>query len=468
MSAKIVFLGGGSVNWTPRLVVDLFLEDSLQGSQLNLVDIDAQALDLVTRYLRRANEQLGCRWNLAATKNLDEALDGADVVFVSISTGGFEAMDRDYRIPEKYGVFHTVGDTVGAGGISRSLRNIPVFLDIAAQMEKHCPDAWMLHVTNPLTQLTRAVARETTIKVAGFCHEYAGTMVRLRDFFGLELYDSQSIDCLCRGVNHFTFLSDLAVKGIDDPQARMTVANYLDYWGKRKGVVRTGTTDDDLQPIDAGKTHPTLYLNFYLYERYGLFPLAVCKHVCESLPYFNSSEEILDKFHLGRKGVLPMRQGNKDRATRRIRTALEENQPIMELKQRSNESFCDVMVSLTAGVPRRVIAALPNIGQIDNLPRQAVVETWAMASRSGVHPVASGSVPMAQKAFLEQIIAEQELTVEAAVTGDRKMLEQALFASPSLHDKSGVADLAGELLAANDIFIQTNSPHRSRPAERTS
>ncbi len=38
-------------------------------------------------------------------------------------------MHKDYTIPEKYGIYHTVGDTVGPGGISRTLRNVPVLLD---------------------------------------------------------------------------------------------------------------------------------------------------------------------------------------------------------------------------------------------------------------------------------------------------------------------------------------------------
>jgi alpha-galactosidase/6-phospho-beta-glucosidase family protein len=96
---------------------------------------------------------------------------------------------------------------------------------------------------------------------------------------------------------------------------------------------------------------------------------------------------------------------------------------------------------------------MPNIGQIDNLPRDVVVETWTMASLTGVNPIASGSMPLQLKGFMEQIIVEQELAVEAALEGDRKKFIQALFNSPQLHQKDKAAELADELLAANKEFL---------------
>ena len=93
------------------------------------------------------------------TTDRTNALDGADAVVVTISTGGLKAMAHDLEIPEKYGIFQTVGDTTGPGGLSRSLRNIPVFLDLARAMETRCPEAWMLNCSNPLSALTRTVTR---------------------------------------------------------------------------------------------------------------------------------------------------------------------------------------------------------------------------------------------------------------------------------------------------------------------
>jgi alpha-galactosidase/6-phospho-beta-glucosidase family protein len=451
MSYKIAFIGGGSVLWTPRLCSDMLQEPKLRGSSLHLVDVDAEALKLTQAYLEKIDEALASGWRIA-TSELDDALQDADVVIVSISTGGFEAMHRDYTIPEKYGVFHTVGDTVGPAGISRTLRNVPVFFDIARKMEKLCPKACMVHVTNPLSQLTRAVAKATSIKCVGLCHEYTGIIKMLQNFFKLENRDH--LDSLCVGVNHFTIMPALHVRGVEDPLAQLTLENYLKYEAAQDGSFKTGTTDDEVAKLLASseKTLP-YYFNFYLHERLGIFPVSGSNHFCENLPYFCGSDDVLEKYHLHRKGVLPRRPERKAERAQRLRDILARGDFPDEARERSNEMLCDVVVGLCAGEARRVIAALPNIGQIDDVAREAVVETWATCSLSGIHPVASGTLPLQLKGFMEQVIAEQELTVEAALTGDRKLFEQALFASPELHRKDTAEKLADELLSANRDYL---------------
>ena len=451
MSYKIVFIGGGSVLWTPRLSCDMFLEPLLQGSELHLVDIDKNALHLTSDYLKAANKSIGCGWNII-TSELDDALLDADVVIVSISTGGLEAMQHDYEIPEKYGVNHTVADTVGPGGISRTLRNVPVFLDIAAHMERLCPNTTMVHVTNPLSQLTRAVSKVTSINCVGLCHEYTGVIKMLQNFFNLENRDD--IDSLCIGVNHFTVISGLTVKNNPNPLSQLTVENYLKYEMTQDGSFKTGTTDDEVSKLlsSSEKIYP-YYFQFYLYEQLGFLPVSGSNHFAENMPYFCNDSEIMKKFHLHRKGVLPQRADRKTEKMQRLKDILEKGDVIDEAQIRSNEMLCDVVVGLCTGEARRVIAALPNIGQIDDLERDVVVETWAVASRAGVHPVASGKLPLPLKGFMEQIIVEQELTVEAAITGSRKTVVQAIFASPQLHQKDKAELLADELLAANKDYL---------------
>ena len=244
---KIVIIGGGSVLWTPRLGCDFLFEKSLDGSQLVLHDIDKEAANLCAEYLRRANKQLKTHWTIKVA-GLDAALKNADLVLVSISTGSFEAMHHDYTIPEKYGVYHTVGDTTGPGGISRSLRNIPVFIDIAKKMSRLCPDAFMLHVTNPLTQLTRAVEKSGLIRCVGMCHEYAGAINGLRDFFNVQ---ENEIDSLCLGVNHFTILKDLTVKGVKNPEKLLTIDNYIEYEKNHHAKTLSGTVDDIVEQASA-------------------------------------------------------------------------------------------------------------------------------------------------------------------------------------------------------------------------
>ena len=447
---KIVIIGGGSVLWTPRLGCDFLLEKSLEGSELILTDIDAGAAKLCAAYLNAANRQLKAHWKIR-TAGIDAALKNADLVLVSISTGGFEAMAVDYNVPEKYGIFHSVGDTTGPGGISRTLRNVPVFIGLARKMNKLCPDAWMLHVTNPLTQLTRAVERSGLIRTVGMCHEYTGALGMLQEFFHVPGSD---IDSLCVGVNHFTVLKNLTVKGVPHPEKRLTVENYIDFERNRKKEIISGTVDDIVAHAAEKPGHILPhYLNFALAEQWGFFPLAGACHVSESLPGINSSPESLAKWSVYRKGVLPNRPLAKEERRQKLEKILKEKGPIPEAENRSKEMIADAAAALLTGEPRRIIAACANRGQIDDLPREATVETWAIASRCGIHPIASGKVPPTVKGFMEQIICEEELAVEAALTGNFDTLVQALAASPMVSDKSVAPALAGDLVEGNRQYL---------------
>ncbi len=451
LKMKIVIIGGGSVLWTPRLGCDLLLEPSLNGSEMCLVDIDPQAAALCAAYLKCAVKQHKLRWSITVS-GMDKALKGADLVLVSISTGGFEAMSHDITIPEKYGIYHSVGDTVGPGGISRTLRNVPVFLEIARKMNRFCPDAWLIHVTNPLNQLTRAVEKSGLIQTVGMCHEYTGIMNMLQKFFKLD--KRSDIDSLCIGVNHFTVLKNLKVKGVRDPEAQLTLDNYFAYEQEHSGELLAGTIDDAVIKASGapGKTIP-YYFNFYVKEKWGFFPMASSCHICESIPGCNISPENLANLNIYRKDVLPGRPQRKAERTQKIADILKSGNAVPEMALRSNEMFCDAAVGLLTGEPRRIIAAMRNCGQAADLPQDVTVETWALASRCGINPVASGKIPPRAKGLMEQIIMEEELTVEAAMTGNFDTLIAALHNSPMVHDKSVVVPMAKELLQANKKYL---------------
>lgn len=154
-----------------------------------------------------------------------------------------------------------------------------------------------------------------------------------------------------------------------------------------------------------------------------------------------------------RKGVLPGRADRKKEQTQKLDRLLKDGAPIPEMSERSKEMFADAAVALLNGEPRRIIAAVGNQGQVANLPRLATVETWAQVSRSGILPVWSGEAPPSVKGFMEQIIAEEELTVEAALTGDFDLVVNALTASPMVADKRIAPRLAKELLKANQSYL---------------
>ena len=164
MTRKITIVGGGSYTWGPQFIRDIALLPDLHDSKIVLFDIDPEALDLVYSVGKLALEKMNVPVTLEKTLDQTEALTDADFVILTITTGKLKTMRVDLEVPEKYGIWQSVGDTVGPGGLSRGLRNIPVVVDIACHMEEVCPDAWLLNYTNPLTTLTQAVTRETKIR----------------------------------------------------------------------------------------------------------------------------------------------------------------------------------------------------------------------------------------------------------------------------------------------------------------
>ena len=445
MSWKIAVIGGGSVLWMPRLGCDMFLEESLDGSELVLVDIDPAAAKLVQNYLQECVRVLDKKWKITIASE-DDALKNADCVVVSISTGGFEAMDKDYTVPEQFGVYHSVSDTTGPGGIFRTLRNAPVFLKLAEKMAKLCPNAWMVHVTNPLSQLTRIVNASGLVRCCGLCHEVAGQLHQLQGFLGIT--DPNDLDANVVGVNHFTIFTELYSRTVKDPMAKIKLADYMQY---RAGELGSGTVDDLV--VKGGYDEIPLYLNFYLKEILGVYPAAGTVHIAENFPRFFNDNELYKKFYLYRKGVLPERPNNKQAIVERLQKTLADKEVPRETANRSREMLCDALVGLLTGEKRRIIATLPNAGQIGNLPREASVETWASVSLDTITPVLSGNIPMSCYGFMASVVAEQELTIQAALTKDRSLVRQALFASPLFHEKERVDELMNAMFEAEEEWI---------------
>jgi len=447
MQAKVVLIGGGSYKWTPALATDLFLRQSLSGSELVLVDINPDAAELLRRYCTMLAEKIASGWKVSVA-TLEQALDGADVVGASISTGGLDAMDADYTIPEQFGIYHTVGDTVGPGGISRTLRNIPVFVDFARKMEKLCPDAWMVHVTNPLSQITRAIFKASSIRAVGLCHNYVGTLAFLADYVGA---DESEIDAISVGVNHYTWLKDITVSGRPIDTSRFTVKDYLRYEAARKGPLRTGTTDDEIDRMTGGQDLDH-YLSFELYELFGYMPVGSAPHIAENFPWYCNSPETLSRHHIRRKGVLPGRREGNEKKRRWLIDVVEGREPLPE-PTASRETFSKIVESLLTGRACREMIAYPNVGQISNLPHGVVVETWAQITAGRITPVCAGAVPEPLLGYMQLIVDEQELAVQAALTGDRRKVIQAMAVSPMVQNKDCVEQLTDKLLAANKHLL---------------
>src|SRR5690242_3874614 len=134
---KIVLVGGGSNAWTPTIVKDMMLTESLADSEFVLYDINKRASDLVLAFLQKLNQKLKTPARFVSSTLRAKALQGADYVVITISTGGLKSMAHDLAIPEQYGIYHTVGDTSGPGGWARLMRNFESFVSLATAINKY-------------------------------------------------------------------------------------------------------------------------------------------------------------------------------------------------------------------------------------------------------------------------------------------------------------------------------------------
>ncbi len=84
--------------------------------------------------------------------------------------GCLDARISDERISLKHGLIGQ--ETNGLGGFANACRTIPIALEIAADMERLCPDAWLLpDFTNPSGMVTRSDPRATAAsKAVGLCN----------------------------------------------------------------------------------------------------------------------------------------------------------------------------------------------------------------------------------------------------------------------------------------------------------
>ncbi len=467
---KIVMVGGGSYQWTPVLGRDLMLHEHLRGSAFVLYDIDPEPLRPLAKTMRMIARAAGTNFKIKATTDPHEAFTGADFAILSITTGGYDAMEHDLAIPARYGVFQTVGDTVGPGGLARALRNVPVIVEIGRFMEKYCPDAWMLNLTNPMTVLTRTFLRETSVNTVGLCHELFGTMELLLEIFGLEdqsnlapeglmgverMLDASGAHLWERemsievgGINHCIWMTNLNVRGQDGFELLHRFLRNPEEFVNR---MPPPPGKNRREPGSLALMMQNHRLKLELFKIYDCLPAAGDRHVAEFYPYLLHDEE----YAAERFGITPYTiEWQRDTRTMYKNWVQWWNAGKMPLNmERSEELASDVVVALSGGRRLNAIVNRPNLRQIANLPAHAVVESMAHVDSAGIHPLALGDLPRAIQTLLATHVNNQEMIVDAALNGDRQMALQVLLNDPLTRDLDEAGRMLDEMLKATRQYL---------------
>ncbi|MDP0495846.1 MAG: hypothetical protein Q7Q73_06520 [Verrucomicrobiota bacterium JB024] len=442
---RITFIGGGSYQWVPVLFRDLAVNASLQDARFVMHDIDTERNAELAGVCRTIARKVESNIRIETEDSLTRALTGADIVVLCISTGGLEAMAHDIEIPKKYGIYQPVGDSTGPGGISRTLRNVPVVVRIAKEMEKHCPQAWLLNLSNPMDQIVQAISRTTSIKVVGLCHEYMGFMGKAQEWLGFENFQ-KNCSATIAGINHFAWITQLDVNGEDGLE-------MLRRFHAKGGVSKLSASESKLVNLSAKRSPEKV--KFQLFENYGVMPYPGDRHLVEFFPYFLSEKtQYGAAFGVDLTSIEDRRTTWMEYFMDRIKDWTSDDPASVPL-QPSEESLAPIIAALLGGESTIQPVAVPNRGQVSNLPMGSVVETLGTFQRNLLSPHVSGPLPEALVALTYKHCVNQDLTVEAALTGNRERVLHAMLADPlnNCNDYREITAMLDELMEANRSLL---------------
>jgi alpha-galactosidase len=437
---KIVIVGGGSVNWTPRIGRDLLLTPSLSGSEFVLYDVNTTASDLTKAFLEKLAGQLHVPATVISTSNRAEALGGADYIIITITTGGLAAMAHDLAIPESYSIYHTVGDTSGPGGWARLIRNFDAFLSLAQDINRYAPGAVVLNYTNPMTTLTDVLARVCTGPVVGLCHGLFEDLELLQCWYGLA--GEHEVALSYAGLNHFFWIT----------KARAGETDVITDLAARIGRMSFSDLMRQTFPGQArGNQH--LEVATELFRMTGVLPYLGDRHISEFFSCYITSGESLAKYKLVRTSVsdrIDMFNRAKDQVEQMVRGEI-----TPEFLTRTRETAADIIDAHSQGRVFIDVGNLPNAGQVANLPRGVVVETAVRVDRNGFTPLSFGDLPPVIKGFIDPYAVLFPMVVDACFKRDKRLALQALRLDPVCAHLDGdqVVELGEKLMAAHRQYI---------------
>ncbi len=440
----ITYIGGGSRGWAWNLMSDLALEPALSG-RVKLYDIETEAA--------LANEKIGNmvsarpdavgKWKYETSPSLETALEGADFVVISILPGSFEEMASDVHAPEEYGIYQSVGDTAGPGGLLRALRTIPMFETIARAIRETCPAAWVINYTNPMALCVRTLYEVFPgIKAFGCCHEVFGTQKLLamvaREELGAQDAARKDIEVNVLGINHFTWLDRASYRGTDlfPAYAAFADRHFAEGYEGAEGGSWLNSWFASAERV-----------KFDLFRRFGLIAAAGDRHLAEFMPpwYLKNPATVASwKFSLT---PVSWRIENARKLREKSARLASGAEPFV-LASSGEEGVGQIKALLGLGSILTNVN-LPNHGQIEGLPAKAVVETNAVFSGDSVRPVLAGFLPSSIHGHVARHVANHETILAAALARDASAAFPAFLNDPLMTATPAEAEkLYAKMIAA--------------------
>lgn len=388
---KICYIGGGSKLWARIFMSDLAVTEGLSG-EMALYDIDREAAERNARIGGHINNNPNTKSRLEykVYDRLEDALLNAEFVLLSILPGTFKEMRSDVHTPEKYGIYQSVGDTAGPGGILRAMRTVPIYEEFAKKIKEICPKAWVINFTNPMSICIKVLYDVFPgIKAFGCCHEVFHAQelltVMLRELRGINVHRSRIYTDAC-GVNHFTWITEAKYQDIDLMEL---IPEFIDKFGEEGYYEREGADRF------AFKTDPFAYGNkvkFDLYRKYGVLAAAGDRHLAEFMPdrWYLKDPETVKKWQFNLTTV----DYREEKQARQIADTIEMAEGRKEFKvSKSTEEAVEMMKALLGGGTVVSNVNMPNKGQMPQMPAGSIVETNCVFSNDTAAPVVSKPLP---------------------------------------------------------------------------
>ncbi|EPY5000514.1 6-phospho-beta-glucosidase [Klebsiella pneumoniae] len=428
---KIVVIGGGS-SYTPELIEGLLNRyHEMPVASLWLVDIEEgkEKVEIIAGLARRMIAKAGLTIEVVATLDRESALRDADFVCSQFRAGCLDARISDERISLKYGLIGQ--ETNGLGGFANACRTIPIALEIAADMERLCPDAWLLNFTNPSGMVTEAILRHSRIKAVGLCNVPVIMQKGITTL--LQCADEKEVVMQVAGLNHFIFVRQILHKGKE--------------W-LPEVIAEINAGRDPLVP----RNIPPFRWPSHLLQGLGMIP-------CAYLRYYYMKDDLLRQ-ELAEAGG----EGTRGEVVKQLEKILfdQYRDPHLAVKPKAlegrggqyySEAACELMNAIYND--KRIIMHVntSNNGAISGLPDDCAVEVSSLITASGPLPLNVAPFPEDTLRLLQLMKSFERLTIEAALTGNRHTAWRALMLNPLIVSGEKLELALDEVIAENRQWL---------------
>ena len=439
---KIVLVGAGSIQFGLGTLGDIFNSKTLKGSEIALLDINAQALDGVLQVARSFIEEKSLPYTVSATTDRRAAFRKADFIISSIEVGNrFQLWDEDWKIPMQYGIHQVYGENGGPGGVFHALRIVPVILEIVKDAMEICPDAWIFNYSNPMTAICTTVKRAyPQAKFVGMCHEIGWLGRWLPRMLGMKLDD---MHFTAAGLNHFSCMleltdrksgKDLYPEVLKKAEAFFLhepgYSDALDELRETGKLVKSEKFQKGSSSFKSRYEWADRHLVQFMLKNYSLLPITTDSHFGE---YLGWAWDVVDH-----RGILDFYDVYK---------VMLMHQPQKEIVLETAERVVPIIDGILgdAGYEESAVN-LQNNGLIEDLPSWIAVEVPAVINKNGVNGIKIPNVPKGYLALLRSYSSVYDMTAEAVIHSKKSYVIQAMLANPVVHQVTQIEAMVDRMI----------------------